>query len=81
MISPSLKHKVGIVIFSSILVRNKRFNYIFDMKIAEILEHKKSLKAIIAADPSAKNELSQKVIDIIVSRLTPLLCKPEQVII
>jgi hypothetical protein len=35
MISPSLKHKVGVSIFSKILIKNRRFNDTFDIRVKE----------------------------------------------
>jgi CRP-like cAMP-binding protein len=35
MISPSLKHKVGVSIFSKVLIKNKRFNDTFEHRVKE----------------------------------------------
>lgn len=43
MISPSLKHKVGISIFTKVLVKNKRFNDTFEHTIKERCDLKSSI--------------------------------------
>lgn len=57
MISPSLKQKVAVSIFSTILKRNKRFNKIFTERYAEMLNSNKAMQNKIKANPLMKDVL------------------------
>lgn len=57
LISPSLKHKVSICIFSKILVRNRRFQFIIEKKLLELQNMKQSLKKILVEDSKLKAEV------------------------
>lgn len=67
MISPSLKNKVGISIFSDILVKNKRFNETFDKKVLDTINLTSTMtKGVPQADESQMQILKKSYIEVVV---------------
>lgn len=81
MISPSLKRKVAICIFSMIFKKNKRFKIALKEKIHELTEKNQILAIKLTQNKLLHSELKIHLIEKIVSNLTTELAKPEDVII
>jgi CRP-like cAMP-binding protein len=81
MISPSLKQKVAISIFTITLQKNKKFRSLFANKIQEKISKNERLGTLVSANKILFNKLEQNIINMIVINLTTELKQPEDVII
>ena len=81
MISPSLKQKVAVSIFSTILKRNKRFDRVFTKRYDEMLASNALLNKRLKENPLLRDKVMHMIITEVVSKLTTTLARPEDVII
>lgn len=81
MISPSLKQKVAIQIFTITLQKNRKFRDLFASKIKDKISKNEGLGKLVATNRLMFNKLEQNIIKQIVINLTTELTQPEDVII
>jgi len=76
MISPSLKQKVAICIFSGVIMKNKRFKRFVEEKMNKYNDY-----LSIRPNKELKLELEQKIINVIVRKMATQLNQPEDIVI
>lgn len=80
MISPSLKQKVAISIFTQIFKINERLKIIVNNKIVEMKQHISGLSKKMNTSKVFKKKVKDVIISTIVSQLITKLQVPEDVI-
>lgn len=81
MISPSLKQKVAICLFSNVIKRNKRLKRVIDCKMRDFANNDSLLHKVLKNSTTLKEDYEIRIIHFIASRLDTALSTPDDVII
>ena len=84
MISPSLKQRVAVKIYSDILVNNSMISNIVNQRInlvSNVYGRRKGFSHILASSKFLKNKVQTIIIEMIVRKFTTVLTQPEDVVI
>lgn len=81
MISPSLKQKVAIKIFSKVVLQNKRLENTFKKSMQDTLKQSKQLNAQVGQNPALYEKVLMQQIGALVTRLSTALASPDDVLV